>query len=156
MPLFSYPSVQACVLGAQKNRLIETVLLSTHNICFDWEIRKLFSFTHSYLGVCTIPLSRWLVCIWCNKIPAVSYHVTRTKYLNRKSLIKQNSFRLPFSNKHSFVKFCWKNEHRKRPPAGMNILSQDRVKNSLSITTKTCKETNSRRFFFCNALLFNL
>ena len=31
------------VLGAQKNRVIETVLLSTHNICFGWEIRKLFS-----------------------------------------------------------------------------------------------------------------
>ena len=28
-------------LGAQKNRLIETVLLSTHNICFGLEIRKL-------------------------------------------------------------------------------------------------------------------
>ena len=32
--LFSYPSTETCVLGAQKNRLIETVLLSTHNICF--------------------------------------------------------------------------------------------------------------------------
>ena len=31
---FSYQSVKTCVLGAQKNRLIETVLLSTHNICF--------------------------------------------------------------------------------------------------------------------------
>ena len=31
--LFSYPSVLAIILGAQKNRLIETVLLSTHNIC---------------------------------------------------------------------------------------------------------------------------
>ena len=29
------------VLGAQKNHLIETVLLSTHNTCFGWEIRKL-------------------------------------------------------------------------------------------------------------------
>ena len=29
------------VLGAQKNRLIETVLLSTHNICFCSEIRKM-------------------------------------------------------------------------------------------------------------------
>ena len=29
------------VLGAQNNRLIETVLLSTHNICFGWEIRNL-------------------------------------------------------------------------------------------------------------------
>ena len=27
-------------LGAQKNCLIETVLLSTHNTCFDWEIKK--------------------------------------------------------------------------------------------------------------------
>ena len=27
--------------GAQKNRLIETVLLSTHNICFGREIRKI-------------------------------------------------------------------------------------------------------------------
>ena len=29
------------VLGAQKNRLIETVLLSTHNMCFGLEIKKL-------------------------------------------------------------------------------------------------------------------
>ena len=28
-------------MGAQKNRLIETVLLSTHNVCFGWEIRKM-------------------------------------------------------------------------------------------------------------------
>ena len=27
--------------GAQKNRLIETVLLSTHNICLGYEIRKI-------------------------------------------------------------------------------------------------------------------
>ena len=33
-------------LGAQKNRLDETVLLSTHNICLGWEIRKIiFSYT---------------------------------------------------------------------------------------------------------------
>ena len=34
LQLFSYPLVSTYVLGAQKNRLIETVLLSTHNICF--------------------------------------------------------------------------------------------------------------------------
>ena len=39
--MFSDPSVITFVLGAQKNRLIETVLLSTHNICFCPEIRKL-------------------------------------------------------------------------------------------------------------------
>ena len=32
--LFSYPYILTFVLGAQKNCLIETVLLSTHNICF--------------------------------------------------------------------------------------------------------------------------
>ena len=32
--IFSYPLVLTDVLGAQKNRLTETVLLSTHNICF--------------------------------------------------------------------------------------------------------------------------
>ena len=34
LSIFSYPSVLAYVLGAQKNRLNETVLFSTHNICF--------------------------------------------------------------------------------------------------------------------------
>ena len=34
MSIFSYPSVLTYVLGAQKNRLIETVLLSVYNICF--------------------------------------------------------------------------------------------------------------------------
>ena len=37
-----YSSVLIFVLGAQKNRLIETVLLSTHNTCFGWELRKVF------------------------------------------------------------------------------------------------------------------
>ena len=32
--LFSYTLILTYVLGAQKNRLIETVLLSTRNICF--------------------------------------------------------------------------------------------------------------------------
>ena len=41
------PIILAYVLCAQKNRLIETILLSTHNICFGLEIRKLFFVTHS-------------------------------------------------------------------------------------------------------------
>ena len=32
--IFSYQSVFTCVMGTQKNQLIEMVLLSTHNICF--------------------------------------------------------------------------------------------------------------------------
>ena len=37
------------VLGAQKNRLIEMVPLSTHNICFGREISKLF-FCYAFLA----------------------------------------------------------------------------------------------------------
>ena len=40
MRLFTYP-FETCVLGAQKNRFMEMVLLSTHNICFGWEIIKI-------------------------------------------------------------------------------------------------------------------
>ena len=40
------------VLGAQKNHLIETSLLSTHNICFGCKIRKLFLGTLSLLKSC--------------------------------------------------------------------------------------------------------
>ena len=38
----------SCVLGAQKNRLIDTVVLNTHNICFGLEIKRK-SVTNSYL-----------------------------------------------------------------------------------------------------------
>ena len=42
---FEYPQ-HIVLMGAQKNRLIETVLLSTHNICFDWGIAKIiFKYT---------------------------------------------------------------------------------------------------------------
>ena len=37
--IFSYWSVLTYVLGAQKTCLIETILLSTYNICFCWELR---------------------------------------------------------------------------------------------------------------------
>ena len=32
--LFRYPFALTCAFGVQKNRLIETDLLSTYNICF--------------------------------------------------------------------------------------------------------------------------
>ena len=47
MNIFLHVCLNVC-FGAQKNRLIETVLLSTHNICFDSEIRKI-SFTNALL-----------------------------------------------------------------------------------------------------------
>ena len=42
LSIFSYPSVLTYVLGANKNRLIETVLLSTHNMF--WLRNKKISF----------------------------------------------------------------------------------------------------------------
>ena len=44
----SHQSVKSFVLGAQKTRLIETLLLSTHNICFSREIRFFLFFFISY------------------------------------------------------------------------------------------------------------
>ena len=44
--ILSYPSVITYVLGAQKNRLIGTVLLSTHNM-FWLRKRKLFFFVRT-------------------------------------------------------------------------------------------------------------
>ena len=38
--LFSHFSTKTYVVGTQKNRLIETVLLSTQNTCFNWWVRK--------------------------------------------------------------------------------------------------------------------
>ena len=40
MQISPFLSVKTCVLGAQKNRPNVTVLLSTHNISFSREIRK--------------------------------------------------------------------------------------------------------------------
>ena len=45
----SYPPVETFALGAKKNRLIKTVLLSTHSICFVWEIRKV-NYDHALLS----------------------------------------------------------------------------------------------------------
>ena len=53
LQIFSYPLILTCVLGAQKNRLIETVLSSTHNMCFGLEMRFILTtylFKHFYLG----------------------------------------------------------------------------------------------------------
>ena len=60
-------------MGAKKNRLIETVLLSTHNICFGWEIRKIiFKYTLFSWGLMVPYL--WILftpnILFCWLIPA--------------------------------------------------------------------------------------
>ena len=49
---------QTCVLGAQKNRLIETVLLSTHNICL---VEKK-EFSYARLSVACTCLQLFVIC----------------------------------------------------------------------------------------------
>ena len=39
-----YFSTKTCVVGTQKNRLIEAVLLSIHNTCLNWGVRKYLQF----------------------------------------------------------------------------------------------------------------
>ena len=56
--IFSYPSVLTYVLGAQKNCLNETVLLSTHNICFGREIRKI-NFWYTLFTKGLIEIQNW-------------------------------------------------------------------------------------------------
>ena len=51
MYIFSYLSVLTFVLGAQKNRLVETVLLSSHNICLIEKYEHHILIPHSYLEV---------------------------------------------------------------------------------------------------------
>ena len=48
MHVFSFSISLNICLGAQKNRLNETVLLSPNNICYSWKIKKK-SIIHSYL-----------------------------------------------------------------------------------------------------------
>ena len=68
--------VQYTCLGAQKNRLIEAVVLSTHNICFGLEIRNYFSVTHSELKSCSelLPTCR-SVLKGSGKLNGGGYHI---------------------------------------------------------------------------------
>ena len=70
-------------LGAQKNRLIETVLLSTHNTCFGLEIRKL-TFRYTLL---TKVLSQTLDCSYLPPLQKVrtQLYTTKTPILAQKA-----------------------------------------------------------------------
>ena len=49
MSIFLSISFKHLFFGAQKNHLIEMVLLSTNDICFGIEIRKFVFISHPYL-----------------------------------------------------------------------------------------------------------
>ena len=58
---FSSPSVIIYVLCALKNRLIERFILSTNNICFGKEIRKIF-FNYTLLTRGKLSMGLVLLC----------------------------------------------------------------------------------------------
>ena len=74
-------------MGAQKNRLTETVLLSTHNICFGWEMIKI-AFQYALLSGGLIYDS--LIIIKVMKI-LIEYNVYLKKLFHSES-IKFNFF----------------------------------------------------------------
>ena len=68
-----YAPFETCVLGAQKNSLIETVLLITHSIYFGLE-KKSFVNTHSYLEACC-HLKKVIKCKFCRfQLTLISVH----------------------------------------------------------------------------------
>ena len=71
--IFPYPSVLTYVLGTQKNPVIETVLLSTHNTCFGWEIRNNFHLHTLYLWA-------WLTTWYFTEV----WHVTTIYLIHKK------------------------------------------------------------------------
>ena len=99
--------------GCSKNDPIDTVLLSTHNKCFGWELRKYFSVTHLSGSLCPLsistvfepPFSGGKVCSdgrWCNT--RQSYQVCEFK-----PHIWQKYFSICPVNLHWFLILCsWK------------------------------------------------
>ena len=77
-------------MSAQKNHLIEAVVLTTYNICFGLEMRKLI-FDYTLL---TRDLAQWLnlLCIWFpdwSKLPA-ELKIKEKKERKLKSSVKPN------------------------------------------------------------------
>ena len=71
--------------GAQKNRLIETVLLSTNNICFGREIRKI-NFCYALL---TKFLEKQFKATW-----PYCLHIRKTGFLMTRLILCCRNFRL--------------------------------------------------------------
>ena len=84
--MFSYPSINACVLGAQKNCLIETVLLRTRNICFECKIKKKSSPIRSCIWSPAIGIGPPLLLF--NKVHCGAVSIEKDKYLTPAQSLK--------------------------------------------------------------------
>ena len=102
------------MLGAQKNLFIETVLLSTHNICFGCEIRKII-FSHTLLSgglsysLIQLELSENLTiallqCFACSKRPEFLRILTSIKGHNLQKKTTNNP-NVDFVTLNSYIKF---------------------------------------------------
>ena len=73
-----------CFGCSEEMLIIETVLLSTQNICFDWEIRNLFSVTHYLSSICKRK-------VWCSKSDNCSFQSCRAEtHKIEKQTVKTN------------------------------------------------------------------
>ena len=90
---FSYFSIKTCVVGTQKNRLNETVLLSTQNTCLNWCVRKWFQFYVKHFGYLDIYRPVYYYVFWvfsmlvCLKIDFMdcyckTTHRTKSRFFN--------------------------------------------------------------------------
>ena len=72
--IFSYPSILSYVLDAQKNRLIETVLLSTHNICFGLRNKIIIFWLHTliYVYVACDPMAAMILAVMWESKPSLN------------------------------------------------------------------------------------
>ena len=85
---FSYFLTKTYVVGTQKNRLNETVLLSTQNTCLNWRVRK-----YSQIYSQNISLSGAMVLIRLNMITGfIQASMSKNKGLFKDFLKLSNSF----------------------------------------------------------------
>ena len=119
--LFFYPSILTCVLGAKNNRLIETVILSTHNICFGGESKDYILITHTYLmawiAVCFC--SKWETWLFWN-CPAYSGH----SHIFRQS---ENSYFAQYISRIIHMQSGNRNKQNTTPLSMYEMLSCDKV-----------------------------
>ena len=89
---FSYFSTKTYVVGTQKNRLSETVLLSTQNICSELQVRK---YLHWYVEIFCLskPVVLVTICKILTKTIFVAYRLTHYVLFTAKAVC--------------FVNCCW-------------------------------------------------
>ena len=78
-------------MGAQKNCLIETFLLSTYNKCFSWNRKNDFSYLNTLLS------GGWGGAVYIKVIVSLPLEVTLEQYLHPFKVRKKAKFRIQYN-----------------------------------------------------------